>query len=214
MREWEIWGKDLAEDLTRLWGKPGHDRGRHWELLKRCSTLIEGESILDVGCGQGHFYSFVKDNGIDYLGLDTSESMLEKARSFFSSEINKFKKGDVYDLSNFESRDMVIAISVMVHLPDPLDLPIRQLWSKAKKCLIITVRLGEQHLGKTPGYGTGDPNKYVIRRQDPVGLFYNIFAKLKDLGRIERYFFDLRTEIFKLTRGIKRPKARAYDEWE
>lgn len=213
-REWEVWNVELADELHRLWGEPGHTTGRHWELLYRSATLIEGTTVLDVGCGQGHLYELIKSRGYDYLGIDNSEAMIAKAKSFFPEEEHRFQIGDIYDLSPYKQYDTVICISVLVHLPDPHDEAIRQLWDKTKHTLVMEIWPDKKPLcNKTWGY-SGEEDKYVIRNWKPLRDYYFIIADLPDVGKIERFFFDERSSLLRLTRGVRKPKARKYKEWE
>ena len=61
-------------------------------------------------------------------------------------------------------------------------------------------------------HGFFKDKKFMIRF-DSVENIYRIFSELDDLGRIERYFFDSRSTIFRLSRGIKRPAPRKWDTW-
>ena len=154
-RKWEIWGKQQAEALASEWCNPSelqHDSSLggediHWNLTKKVYSLIEGESVLDVGCGMGHLFMLAKDR-FEYLGIDTSKAMLEKAREFFPKDEDKFQLGDAYDLSMLPNFDTVVATGVLLHLPDSQPV-IEQLWSKARICTIFATWVGETPLTET-----------------------------------------------------------------
>ena len=87
-----------------------------------------GQKILDLGCGNGRlFFSFLKDYGVEYYGIDNSEKLIEIAKkriSKFQSPIFKeflspnFQIADITDLpyqDNFF--DLVISIAAFHHLP-------------------------------------------------------------------------------------------------
>lgn len=70
------------------------------------SLLHSNCSILDVGCGQGDFYDFIRSRykGIEYKGIDVSEKMITKAKEKHGNFENK-------DILNFEeSFDYVFAL--------------------------------------------------------------------------------------------------------
>lgn len=50
-------------------------RDRMYELLK-----AEGGLVLDLGCGTGNYTCALTDLGLNFIGVDPSEVMLEKAR--------------------------------------------------------------------------------------------------------------------------------------
>lgn len=50
----------------------------HWEAL-RCA-LKRGTRLLDFGCGVGRFANRIADRGISYVGIDSSQRMIEAAK--------------------------------------------------------------------------------------------------------------------------------------
>ncbi|GAI42487.1 unnamed protein product, partial [marine sediment metagenome] len=70
-KSWEVWDDTQADKLVSLWGVPSKERkGRHQVLMKRVSELIVGGTVLDVGCGLGHLFRFLKKDVKSYLGVD------------------------------------------------------------------------------------------------------------------------------------------------
>jgi SAM-dependent methyltransferase len=56
--------------------------------------------ILDVGCGTGHHVSSIGAKGLDILGIDTSPSMIKKAKDNYPDY--KFDVADALDSNAFE----------------------------------------------------------------------------------------------------------------
>lgn len=56
-----------------------------------------GQRLLDLACGTGDLYEFVKSKGYEYVGVDVSDDMLEQARAKHPRV--KFEKGDATKLS-------------------------------------------------------------------------------------------------------------------
>ncbi len=80
--------------------------------LRRFDRILElgdfkGRSLLDVGCGIGGFYEFLKERGIncDYTGTEINQKMLDRAKKrnpeisdrFFLFDIIKEKMGRTFD---------------------------------------------------------------------------------------------------------------------
>ncbi len=127
----------IAEHFSRA-------REKFW---KEMNFLIEdyvneGEKILDLGCGNGRLYEVLKEKGIDYIGVDFSERLIEIAKRKFPKA--KFYVANILDLpfpSNFF--DKIYSIAVLHHIPS-LKFRLRVLREakrvlKPKGLLILTV---------------------------------------------------------------------------
>ncbi len=87
------------------------------------------KEILDIGCGNGRFASFLLDKSVKfkYYGMDSSSLLLEKARKRLGSSVTKavtLKEIDILDLSKMsqylddKSFDLITLFGVMHHIPD------------------------------------------------------------------------------------------------
>lgn len=70
--------------------------GRRADVLEKCVLKkllrrLDGRTILEIGCGTGHFTRWLRTIGFEVTGLDSSAAMLEQARSH---------KGDEYICGN------------------------------------------------------------------------------------------------------------------
>ena len=192
-RKWEIWDEKMAEQFTCGEATPPDllldlslaENHRHGRLVKKVYSMIEGESVLDVGCGVGYLFPFVKGR-LKYLGVDTSKSMLSKAKEFFPLDKEKFQFGDAYDLSMLPRFDTVVAIGVILHLPDS-DHVIQQLWSKAQICVVFSTWIGMTCKLVTTNRG---PGKKLIQRRETIRHLSKIFHKLENLDSVEKCHFS------------------------
>ena len=206
-RENEIWDTEgHAEYLEKCWGEGDKAGGRHWELLKSIAELVRGKTVLDAGCGLGHFYSVLMKEkpDVDYRGIDNSVEMLKRAQKFFRDEAHRFSDADIYDLSPVPSADTVVCISVLLHLPE-VAAPIEQLWAKTETELIISLRTDEDgflHSRPYSGQTILPEGKNLIIRGERFENLFTYFGCLDDVGSIEVFFYDPRSSIFRLTRGI------------
>ncbi len=101
----------IAEQFSRT-------RSSFWKELDFIKEEVkEGDKILDLGCGNGRLYEFLKEKRIEYTGIDSSEKLLELARKKYGVEA-KFIRGDALSLPFAdESFDKIISIAVLHHIP-------------------------------------------------------------------------------------------------
>lgn len=89
-----------------------------WPAITTITTPVkDGESVLDVGCGNGRLLEAFKDREIKYLGLDQSEALVKLAQNNYPG--HHFRKGDILDLGNIKEHnfDYVFCLAVLHHLP-------------------------------------------------------------------------------------------------
>ncbi len=85
---------------------------------------IEGKSVLDVGCGPGHYSITLAQRGAArVVGIDFAEGMLqlatEHAKTVGVSDRCKFMVADFYTYPPQELFDYVIVMGFMDYMPDP-----------------------------------------------------------------------------------------------
>ncbi len=92
------------------WGSVDSQRKR-FEVLAAIGDL-QGTSILDVGCGLGDFYSWLKQHGkdVDYFGIDITPQMVERARQRYP-EVT-FETGSILDVTFSRGFDYVFASGI------------------------------------------------------------------------------------------------------
>ena len=82
--------------------------------IKTHSTFHK--TLLDIGCGYGHFLDILKDDFIIH-GMDISNHAIKVASKRVDCE---YKQGNLEDLIPFDMNfDIITAISVVEHLKDP-----------------------------------------------------------------------------------------------
>lgn len=87
------------------------------ELEKMVEFLKDGDSVIDVGCGNGRLLDNVKNKKINYLGIDSSSELIEFAKKNYPN--NEFVVGDILSLTEEVEQkfDLVISVAVLHHLP-------------------------------------------------------------------------------------------------
>jgi ubiquinone/menaquinone biosynthesis C-methylase UbiE len=99
----------LAEDFSRT-------RQFTWDIEILSQYTSDGDTVLDLGCGNGRLLEVLKKHRIEYFGPDASKKLIEIARQKYPQ--NKFEVGDILNLpysDNFFNK--VFAIRTLHHIP-------------------------------------------------------------------------------------------------
>jgi SAM-dependent methyltransferase len=99
---------ELCKNCELGWQAAGwmSEENQYANFVLISSIISPNSSVLDVGCGQGDFYNYIKNNKIQYYGIDISELMIKKAKQ--TNPNVKFFQKDFLE-EKFENFDYVIA---------------------------------------------------------------------------------------------------------
>lgn len=78
--------------------------------------LKPGESVLDIGCGNGKLISGLPE-GVGYIGTDFSQTLLEEAKKLYPD--HDFRFGDVIEASHWAELgkfDAIFCVAVLHHI--------------------------------------------------------------------------------------------------
>ena len=105
------------ESYNKIAGLFSQTRSFIWEDLKALKQYVQtGDSVLDVGCGNGRLLEVFKSSQTKYLGVDFSEGLIAEARKKYPDE--EFQVVDVMDLDSMNKKfDVVFCVSVLNHFP-------------------------------------------------------------------------------------------------
>ena len=186
-----FWDEERVQFYIKTWGPPTNPT--MWHGLNRMDipvTLLKGNTVLDVGCGLGHLYYALKGKAT-YVGVDASPHMLQKAREYFPEA--DFRQADVNDLSALPMVDTVYSVSLLIHLTS-VEVPIAQLWSRAKNRCVFLIPLGKKEKTECPEPG-------LIYHQISFKTLNNIVDSLPHVKKMEKIHWSKNHHFIVLDRG-------------
>lgn len=163
----EDWHKDHLKDV---WWIEGTD--------KFISFLKPGDAVLDVGCGTGVKSKYLIERGVEVVGIDFSEKMIEIAKRDVPQA--KFYVMDLYDIGQLKkSFDGVFAQAVLLHVPkSKIESALGAMIGKLKKGGYLYVAVKEIRRG-------GKDEE--IKTENDYGYEYKRFFSYFTLDEIEGY---------------------------
>jgi SAM-dependent methyltransferase len=98
-------------------------RLRFLKSMEGCQP-VDGASVLDVGCGPGHYSITLAQRGAArVVGLDFADGMIElasrHARQAGVGERCSFRTGDFLEFQSSQPFDYVVVMGFMDYMPDP-----------------------------------------------------------------------------------------------
>jgi ubiquinone/menaquinone biosynthesis C-methylase UbiE len=130
--------------------------------------------VLDLGCGSGDLSVFYAKKGADYIGVDLSSKMIERANKNYANLVQQkkavFQVGDCENLPFQDGEfDALSAVALIEYLPDP---------SKALDEMARITKKGGIVLLSAPHKNC--VNNYIRSAMAPFrNFFFPLYMKLK-----------------------------------
>lgn len=172
MRVWERWDSDeIISILQKDWST--ESRATLYSVLK--DKAIGKRTILDVGCGFGRDYEYIKKElNLDYFGIDITPKMIRAFHDHYPEA--KAEIGDIYKIPHPDKYfDVVLCSDVLVHIP-AFESAIKELFRVCSSTLILKLA----YITNGPTYSSTDKNygflnicyniDYVITVLNSVGF--------------------------------------------
>ncbi|MBI2108814.1 MAG: class I SAM-dependent methyltransferase [Parcubacteria group bacterium] len=154
MRDNKKWQKNWQQDKLyadifkkRATGELPEMESSRAAAKKILKYFKSGYSMLDVGCGAGHYLNSydrqLKGKKYTYVGIDASKRYVDIAKKVYAERGNvSFRVGSIYKLPfKNKSFDIVVCNNVLLHLPE-IKQAIKELNRVAKKVVIIRTLVG------------------------------------------------------------------------
>lgn len=109
-------GKHFSRTRQKTYGNGGSS---NWPVTDTyLSKLKAGQSVLDIGCGNGKLVSGLPE-GINYTGTDFSKTLLAEAKKLYPA--HDFYFGNVIESRHWEKLGMynaIFCVAVLHHIPE------------------------------------------------------------------------------------------------
>lgn len=139
---------------------------------------LEGASALDVGCGLGGFYGYLKDHyeSVRYIGIDINPRYIEKARKLYPDA--EFEVADFEECKAMPF-DYVVASGVFsVKIPDYKEIyfgQIKKMFAIARKGIAFTMldRNGHPDDDIYAAYEIEEVRAFCLSLTDDVVIYHD-----------------------------------------
>ena len=113
--------KNTEKGYDLIAKKFSETRKHFWRSLEFMKDYVrDGDKVLDFGCGNGRLIELFRNKNIQYVGVDVSQKLIERAKKRYSEQTESFLKISPTKVSlpfNAENFNSVYAIAVFHHLP-------------------------------------------------------------------------------------------------
>jgi ubiquinone/menaquinone biosynthesis C-methylase UbiE len=109
--------------------------GREFDLMRRLLNPPAGATLLDVGCGTGHFSRRFAGAGLRVTGLDPDPAMLEYARRLDGGVDYLRGTAKALPLPD-DAYDYVTAVTSLCFITDAPGA-LREMWRVARRAVLL-----------------------------------------------------------------------------
>jgi len=133
----------------KLWGEDKNGKGHSGHgsipenteeikgMIEYFIDILKIKTILDIGCGDWQYMSRVNLNGIKYIGIDASKSVIAENNKLYSTNNIKFLHGNICDM-DISFTDLIIVKDVLMHLSNSdINTILEKIYNKCKYAIIV-----------------------------------------------------------------------------
>ena len=131
--DYNFWGKGSGTGSTPQYNS------EYIIVLETIFNLLSIKNIIDIGCGDWQFSQHVNFNGINYLGIDVVDKLIETNNKLFGKTNITFKQMDVLNnAADIGNTDLIILKDILQHWPTKYIVDILSILRSKTKYLLIT----------------------------------------------------------------------------
>ncbi len=151
---------ELDKDELYFSGR-GQLDASHFIMAKQWITQFKPKTVLDLGCGLGHYGYTLDMWGVGYQGLDISKWAVKNTEYHHL----KIKQGDIRDPQDFKDFDLVLCVDVLEHLEEKdLDQVLANVKTYGKSFLFSIPFLGDPNLNLDPTHRIKKEKQWWINK--------------------------------------------------
>lgn len=90
------------------------------DAAKRLGHLSKGDVILDIGCNDGTFLSFFKDQGFVLLGIDPAKNIKTVLAAPEFTHVREFFDAKTFAAASPKKAKLIASLAMFYHLHDPV----------------------------------------------------------------------------------------------
>jgi len=160
--------------IASIYAKYTYEKLLQFQLTKFIS-LLPGKKVLDAGCGSGRDVSYFLEEGLDAMGIDLSEGMIEEAKK-------RVKKGN-FKIMNFldlkfkdKTFDGIWSMAGFLHTSrEDLKKALKEFYRVLKEegILYIAVVEGEGEREIKKKKYQNEPRTYVFYKKEELEKYLN-----------------------------------------
>jgi ubiquinone/menaquinone biosynthesis C-methylase UbiE len=192
---WQVW--DQATSYGHTLYRRAVGELPEMESAKKMAREVgrvfhSGDSILDVGCGAGHYLPSLRrviNTPFAYHGIDATENYVALAKKAFAGQPNaEFSVGSIFDLDLPDrSYDVVMCNNVLLHMPS-IARPLSELVRVARRKVLVRFLCGQRSFIIQDVHPQADGEEFDSQMR-PVGFhYYNIYSQ----AYVHRVISDLK----------------------
>ncbi len=113
-----------GQNLHSLYLELGDLKGdfRNYNLYRFILKRLQGKSILDIGCGAGHFLHLVKEKGMTPFGLEENKELIELSKRLYNEDLGIIQ-GTAEKLNTLKNTyDSIVMIDVLEHIENDREI--------------------------------------------------------------------------------------------
>ena len=134
--------KDDYNAIANLYANEDRNLKLYAPYVNKFIESLNGNKVLDVGCGAGEFSNFLASSKLEVTGVDFSVNLINIAKSRYKNV--KFELSDICDFDATNKFDGIFSKDTLFHLPDSdLTQVLNKLYNlldkNGKLCLILDI---------------------------------------------------------------------------